>query len=154
MIVVADTSPLSALLTIRMEELLPALFRRVLVPEEVRRELLRTHSNLPTWLEVRKLAGRACFDLLVARLDEGEAAAIALARELKADRLLIDERKGRQVAREEGVAVIGLVGVLILARRSGLVDRVEPLLGRLVSEANMYLDPSLINAALHAVGEA
>jgi uncharacterized protein len=86
-------------------------------------------------------------------LNAGEAEAIVLAKEISADRLLIDERKGRRLAQAEGVRVIGLVGVVLLAKRKGLIPNARELIERLVNEAGVYLDPELINSALQTLGE-
>ena len=121
MIVVSDTSPLTALLTVGEARLLPELFAEVVIPEAVRDELLRTHALLPAWVRVEPVKNVAEAARLGRLVDTGEAEAIALARELHADRLLIDERRGRKLAAQEGVAVIGLLGVILLARRNGLI---------------------------------
>ncbi|OGA03314.1 MAG: hypothetical protein A3H35_05740 [Betaproteobacteria bacterium RIFCSPLOWO2_02_FULL_62_17] len=90
---------------------------------------------------------------LTALLTVGEAEAIELARELHADRLLIDERKGRKLAVAEGVAVIGLLGVVLLAKRRQIISSARVLLQRLEDEAGMYLSEEIKNAALLTVGE-
>ena len=121
MIVVSDTSPLTALLTIASGDMLPQLFGEVVVPEAVRNELLRSHSVLPAWLRVVAVQNQAQARLYARMLDAGEAEAIELARELHADHLLMDERIGRRVAIREGLPVIGLLGVVLLARRNQLI---------------------------------
>ena len=70
-------------------------------------------------------------------MDDGEAEAIELARELRADGLLIDERKGRKLAAREGVAVIGWLGVVLLAKRKMLIPSARILIERLDREAGM-----------------
>lgn len=90
---------------------------------------------------------------LARTVDAGEAEAIELAKELHADRLLIDERKGRRLAVQEGVAVIGLVGVVLLAKRRKIIPSGRTLLHRLESEAGMYLSESIKNDALRTFGE-
>ena len=153
MIVVSDTSPLTALLTVGEARLLPELFAEVVIPEAVRDELLRTHTLLPAWVRVEPVKNVAEAARLGRLVDTGEAEAIALARELHADRLLIDERRGRKLAAQEGVAVIGLLGVILLARRNGLIPSARALLLRLDLEAGMYLSPDLRDEALRTVGE-
>ena len=153
MIVVSDTSPLTALLTVGEARLLPELFAEVVIPEAVRDELLRTHALLPAWVRVEPVRNAAEAARLGRLVDTGEAEAIALARELRADRLLIDERRGRKLAAQEGISVIGLLGVILLARRNGLIPSARALLLRLDLEAGMYLSLDLRDEALRTVGE-
>ena len=76
-----------------------------------------------------------------------------LAEESHADMLLIDERRGRQIATMEGLRVIGLVGVILLAKRRGLINAVAPVLRELADDAGMYLSDALVRDALASVGE-
>lgn len=62
MIVVSDTSPITALITVREIELLQNLFGEVFIPEAVRVELLRSHSELPDWLQCRRVATQTAVD--------------------------------------------------------------------------------------------
>ncbi|HXP63363.1 MAG TPA: DUF3368 domain-containing protein [Dongiaceae bacterium] len=153
MIVVSDTSPLTALLTVGEAGILVDLFREVLIPEAVRDELLRSHPSLPAWLRVAAVKDRTQTSRYAQIVDAGEAEAIELARELHADRLLIDERKGRKLAVKEGVPVIGLVGVVLLAKRQRLIPSARALLQRLDQEAGMYLSQNIKEEALKTVGE-
>ena len=153
MIVVSDTSPLTALLTVGEENLLPRLFDEVIIPEAVRNELLRNHARLPAWLCVATVQNSAQVGKYSQLVDVGEAEAIELAQELHANRLLIDERKGRKLALQEGVPVIGLLGVVLLAKRKSLIPSARTLIERLDREAGMYLAPDIREAALKTVGE-
>jgi predicted nucleic acid-binding protein len=153
MIVVSDTSPLTALLKLGEAELLPKLFQEVIIPEAVRHELLRNHFPLPLWLRVAGVKDTAQSEKYSQLVDAGEAEAIELARELQADRLLIDERKGRRLAIQEGVPVIGLLGVVLLARRKQFIPSARALIERLQAEASMYLAAEVKEAALNSVGE-
>jgi hypothetical protein len=123
------------------------------MPEAVREELLRSHARLPDWLRIASVTDRRQADAYCRVVDAGEAEAIALARELHADRLLIDERRGRRLAIREGVAVIGLVGVVIFARQRGLIPSARSLLLRLEVEAGVYLSLDVRDTALASVGE-
>jgi len=153
MIVVSDTSPLTALLTVGEADLLLKLFDEVIVPEAVRDELLRGHPTIPTWLRVQAVKNRAEVARFAQTLDNGEAEAIELAKELHADRLLMDERKGRRVASQEGIPVIGLLGIIVLAKRRQLIPSARTLLYRLEQESGVYLSADLMNMALRTVGE-
>ena len=153
MIVVSDTSPLTALLTVGEAELLPRLFTEVIIPEAVQTELRRNHPQLPGWLHVATVQNLAQVGKYSQLVDAGEAEAIELAQELHADRLLIDERKGRKLAVQEGVAVIGLLGIVLLARRKALIPSARTLIERLDREAGIYLAPDIRDAALKTAGE-
>ena len=67
----------------------------------------------PAWLEIHPPASIEP----IARLDAGEIAAIALARELRADRVIIDEAGGRKAAVERKLEVIGTIGILVYAKK-------------------------------------
>lgn len=153
MIVVSDTSPLTALLTVNGSEILPQLFAEVIVPRAVWEELRRSHDDLPDWLKMREVSDAEEAMRLAGLVDQGEAEAIELAKELHADRLLIDERKGRRLAADEGVPVIGLLGVVLLAKRRGLVPSARVLMTALRTEAGVYLSDDLVERALSSVGE-
>jgi predicted nucleic acid-binding protein len=101
MIVVSDTSCISNLLSIGREELLPRLFGEVLIPPAVLSELLRFHVRVPDFVRCVAPAEMGKMASLSQELDLGEAEAICLALELKADRLLIDEAPGRAAALRE-----------------------------------------------------
>jgi hypothetical protein len=92
--------------------------------------------------------------LIYARIvDLGEAEAIQLARELRADQLLMDERKGRRLAVQEGIPVIGLLGVVLLSRRKHLIPSARALIDQMQIEAGIYLSHDVKEAALASVGE-
>ena len=81
-----------------------------------------------------------------AKLDIGERDAIALALELKASRIVIDESKGRKAAKSHGLSVIGTLGILEQANLLGLVD-LESAIGRLRA-TSFYIDPARLAALL------
>jgi|SRR5579872_4988462 len=153
MIVVSDTSPLTALLTVGQAELLVQIFGEVVIPEAVKAELSRSHSELPRWLRVQALQEQKQALVYAESVDRGEAEAIALAQEIKADYLLMYERKGRRLARAQGLPVVGLLGVILLAKRRGLIASARALLLRLDQEAGVYMSDKLKEDALKTVGE-
>ncbi len=131
-LVVADTSPLVYLILIEQIEILPQLFESVILPGAVHSELchrlaptpVRTWAEaLPGWAEVKPSPEIA--DDALRALGLGERAAIALALSIHADLVLIDERKGTQVAIENGLEVSGTLGVLQRAARKGLLNLAE-----------------------------
>ena len=124
MIAVSDTSPLNYLALIGEIELLPRIFTRVLIPPAVISELNHARTppvvvawtaNLPSWVDVVP-PGQAFEE---AALGRGESEAIAVALQVCADVILIDERKASVVARNHGLIVTGTLGVLDIAAERG-----------------------------------
>ena len=153
MIVVSDTSVVTALLQLGQIEILRSLYGEVILPKAVQHELLRSHNSLPSFLVVQSAADREMVRSLEEILDRGESEAIAISLELSADALLMDELKGREEARARGLRVVGLLGVLVQARRAGLVPLLSPLLQQLRHEVGFYISDQLEADVLKVVGE-
>ena len=154
MIVVSDTSPLTSLLTVDRLEILQELFASVLIPDAVRDELVRYHASLPDFVVVQSPANEQQVAELAEIVDRGEAEAIVLAQEVHADLLLIDERLGRSVATGRGLHVIGLLGVLLLAKRRGLLASVADIIGQIERRAGFHISAELRKLVLEQAGEA
>ncbi|MBD2576534.1 DUF3368 domain-containing protein [Oscillatoria sp. FACHB-1406] len=162
MIVVSDTSPIFYLSTIGKLDLLHQLYENILIPQAVFKEITNIGNTEPsattvptlTWVQVRVATDRDLVERLLVELDIGEAEAIALALEYKADRLLIDERLGRTVALRLGLQVTGVLGVLVTAKRRNLIQEVKPLLDTLIEQTGFWLDRKLYAEVLEAVGES
>lgn len=92
--------------------------------------------------------------LLRAEVDEGEAEAVALARERQIPVVLLDERDARRVAQRLSLQVLGTVGILVWARRVGTVVSLRDQLDSLQSRGRFHLSESVCQEALRAVGEA
>ena len=153
MIIVSDTSPVTSLLSIGRIEILQSLFGTVVIPPAVRVELLQFHVSLPSFLESRPVEDHAMVETLCSELDRGEAEAIVLAKELEADYLLMDESIGRRVASRESLPVVGVMGVLILAKERALIPSVREVMDELLSKAGFYLAEAVSAAVLAAAGE-
>jgi predicted nucleic acid-binding protein len=128
-IVVADTSPIRYLILIEYVHVLPALYGHVLVPPAVITELSQERtpdlvktwlSNMPEWLHIQAPMQALTSPGMV--LGAGEREAIALATELSADALLMDDRDARQQAKRLGVPVLGTLRVLVDASEHDLAD--------------------------------
>lgn len=159
-IVISDTSPIRALHHLNLLELLRELYGRVYLPEAVCRELRQTTRRFPafepsaySFFIIESPRDLARVLALKEKLDAGEAAALALALERKADYVLIDEHDGRRVAKELGLNAIGVLGVLADAIELALIPLVAPLVQRLENEIDFYLAPSLVANVLRSVGE-
>ncbi|NUQ63346.1 MAG: DUF3368 domain-containing protein [Pirellulales bacterium] len=160
MIVVSNTSPIMNLAAIGQLDLLRHLYGRVIIPQAVYNELA-SRPDLPGGTEVQSSdwiatepAGNAhLVQSLLVELDRGEAEAIALALELKADLVLIDERLGRRIAGRLGLRFVGVLGVLIEAKHAGRIGAVKPLVDDLADKAGFWISPALRTAVLDRVGE-
>lgn len=86
-------------------------------------------------------------------MDKGESAAIALAKELQPDFLAIDEKKGREVAESIGIPIIGLVGILIVAKEHKIIQKVRPILDDLISIAGFRISKSFYSFILKEINE-
>mgnify|MGYP002783577530 CR=1 FL=1 len=152
MVIISDTSPLTALLLVGQGELLTSLFDRVVIPPAVERELLRAHTILPSWIEVTA-PKELPISILEAGLDAGETEAIALAMELHPDTLLMDERLGRRLAVRHGLQVTGLLGLLVLAKNTGRINAVAPLIRDLQDKGNCWFGHQLLIEVCTSAGE-
>lgn len=159
MIVVSDTSPITYLIKINLIHLLPALFGRVIIPKVVYDELSKVaeqklwlESDDSGWLVVKEARDTSSVKRFNVILDRGESEAIALAVELNASALLIDEREGRRIAVEEGLNVTGVIGVLIEAKRQGYIQLIKPALDSLMSKG-FRISSAIYNSALRQSGE-
>jgi predicted nucleic acid-binding protein len=148
MIIVADTSPLCYLLLIQQIEVLPKIFGEVFIPRQVAEELAAAelYPDLVAWIEFPpawlKIIPAQRIDPTLT-VDPGEAAAISLAVELSADRLLIDDQAGRRAAEERGLNVTGTLGVLDLAARAGLLDLVNEIAN--LRQTNFHVPESIVS---------
>jgi len=152
-IVVSDTSPLSALITIGRADLLVTLFGKVYMPPAVEFELRQFHASLPPFLILQCVAHPSRVTPLRQRLDQGEAEAIVLAQELQAGYLLMDEIAGRDVAQQAGLHVVGLLGVLIQAKQKALLPSIQAVLMDLEAGTTFYIGADLKARVLREAGE-
>ncbi|MCR4406840.1 MAG: DUF3368 domain-containing protein [Anaerolineae bacterium] len=149
--VVSNASVLINLARIGELDLLRQLYGTLLIPEAVWQEVVVEGVGQPgagqveaaSWIKTHDVANELLVRALRQDLDAGEAEAIALALEVGADLLLMDERLGRETAQHLGLRYVGLIGVLITAKRRGLIDAVKPYLDKLRDVAGFYLTDAL-----------
>ena len=161
MIVVSDTSPINNLAAINQLHLLQQLYGTVLIPEAVYQEL--TDPDFPvagakevqtfTLIQIRAIEDRTMLKALSSELDPGEAEAIVLALEMKAEQVLIDERRGRMIAARLNLHYTGILGVLVEAKSQGFISTVEPLLDDLINKAGFWVAEPLYKSVLRLVNE-
>lgn len=161
MIIVSDTSPISALIKLKLTDLLPKIFGNVVIPSAVRNELTQLENqgfelaNLWTadWLLIRSPEDQAMVQNLSLELDSGEIEAIVLAKEMNAKFLLIDEKKGRLVAQRLEIPILGLLGVILLGKRLGHIEQIRPIMIGL-KKTGFRVSDSLVNSVLRQAGES
>jgi predicted nucleic acid-binding protein len=156
--VIANNTPLVALWTLGRLDLLRELYGEVWMPQAVHDEFVATEraqrlSALrgAPWIVTVSVSSPQHVKVYVG-LDLGEAEALTLAEEHAARLVIVDEHKGRRYARRLGIPLTGTLGVLLLAKERGLVDRLAPLLADL-GDAGLYLDVELIDRVLALAGE-
>lgn len=159
-IIVADTGSLIALSTLELLSELPPLFKTVYVPNAVIEEAL--HKDKPgatgiakaldnRWIQSITVTQTPTLKQLALLLDAGESEALSLAKELGAI-ALIDEHKGRRVAKAHNIPVTGTAAVLIAMKKSGAVNNIKPLLDVLAT-SGYRLSPQLIEKVLITCNE-
>jgi uncharacterized protein len=154
MIVVSDTTALTTLIKAGLERLLRGLFGEVSIPQAVARELLQYHTQLPNWCRVESVKESPWLASLRVAVDAGEAEAIALALDLKADLVLLDDKKGRRQAEALGLTCLALPALMVAAKRQGLIPSVAEALATLAARGRYRVAESTASVLLRSVGEA
>ena len=157
MILVADSSALIALAACDALDLLEKLFGRVVVPEAVFREIncggKGQADQLYGFLDGKVVPIDPAYPaLLDGFCDPGEAEAMVLYHQLRADRLLIDDRRGRRMAKINRITIIGSLGTLLAAKRAGLIPEVKPRIHAMM-DAGIHISPALMAMVLESSGE-
>jgi uncharacterized protein len=153
MLVVSNTSPLLNLAIIGHLNLIKEQFNQVIIPVAVFKEL-RLRESLPgsnllekayqdKWLKVQSVTNNNFVKLLQRELDQGESEAIALAIELKADLILLDEKEGRRIARTFDLPITGVLGILLKGKNEGTILSLNELINQLNIKANFRIAPHL-----------
>lgn len=164
MIVVSDTSPITNLAAISQLDLLKELYTRIIIPVAVYDEMVNIGKPVPgaievqtlSWIQTQAVVDRQRVITIQEseeNIDLGEAEAIALALDLKADLLLMDERRGRLVATSYGLQVTGLLGVLVQAKQNNLIKIVKPVVDQLIEQADFRVSSQLYSAILEIANE-
>lgn len=158
-VVIVNSTPIISLALIDQLDLLKHLYHEVLMPPTVQAEVLAGGTGGPgvvqleqaNWVRMRPLRDPRRADLL-ADLDRGEAEVIALAQEINADLVIIDERLGRQHARRLGLTLTGTLGVLLKGKEQQLVATIKPLIEQL-RQGGIRLSDRVIAEALKLADE-
>lgn len=157
MIVVSNTTPLIGLVSVQQFSLLRTLFSEIHIPQAVYNEAYLAGSvkyPIPAadWIKVASVKDRLAVEVLLDELDLGEAETIVLARELNADWVLMDERKGRRKLDQLGVKKVGTLGILLKAKQLGLLPTIKSSVEAL-HQQGFSLSQIVIDAVLEQAGE-
>lgn len=159
MTVVCNTSPITNLAAIAQLDLLHQIYGEIVIPQAVYTELV-VHpvpgsSEVQTleWIVLQSVTNSAQVAQLRQSVDAGEAEAIALALELSAERLLIDEATGRAIAQQLGLNITGVLGVLLIAKQQKRIPTVKTSLDALVQQAGFRVSPALYQSVLSMAQE-
>lgn len=157
--VVADASPLIILFKSGLAGLLPQLFSEIIVPTPVRREVMAGPTGDPS---VAGLGGAPWAmshqDLSIPPqiaawdLGDGESSVLAHGLQLQDVRVLLDDRSGRNCAKALNIRCLGTLGVILLAKRRGLISAVAPAIEQ-ISAAGCWLGADVIQTVLNEAGE-
>lgn len=160
--IVTDASVLIGLSSIQKLDVLNDRFPQgVLVPPAVWREVVEEGKGRPgaqevsesNWIRVQEFTEKGIVNLLRTELDDGEVGAIALAYEINADIILIDERDARQAARQLDLQVLGTIGILTWAKQNGKLSSLRDSLDKLQDKGGFRISQNLYIHVLREVGE-
>jgi len=148
-IVITDTSCLIALTKTGTLGILPEMYHRVIITEEVRDEF---GEPLPVWVEIMPVSDKKYQQLLEGTLDRGESSAIALAVTLENVLLILDDLKARKEAKRLGFKITGTLGVLFRAKQKGLIPALKPCIDKLQA-VDFRISPLIVKELLTLSGE-
>lgn len=159
--IVSNSTPLINFAAIGRLDILETLFTTITIPPAVEQELLERGRQYPSMTKIRQASFIVKHDIhnvmvrdaLTIDLDVGEAEAITLALEHKADLLLLDEIAGRMTAESYHLTFTGSIGCLIEAKQAGIIPAVKPLLDAMQQEARFWVNPRLYTKILTEQGE-
>ena len=154
-IVISNTSPLISLLLIGKIEILKGLFRKVLIPNEVYDEIILKEQKITIDNCIKKgylVRSKATKLPVLHGLDKGEAFAISLALEFDNSLLIMDDRRGKELAESIGIRVVGTIGVLLFAKKVKAIKNIKELLDKLI-KYNRWISKDLYEKTLQLAKE-
>jgi len=158
---VSDSTILIGLAKIEKTDLLRDIFQKIYIPEAVFREVAEEgdqRAGAKTvreagWIIRKQIHDYTQVNMLMTVLEKGEAEVLVLAKEIQAELILLDEEKARKTAVRAGFKVMGLIGILIVAKRLGLIATIRTYIEKLQRE-KFRLSEKVVNTALKQAGES
>jgi uncharacterized protein len=160
-IIICNATPLINFAAINRLDIVQATFDSITIPQAVYEETIIpgfpgsepiARAVASGWLQVREVL--AVSKNIPTELDNGEREAIALAIEMNAQQILLDEKEARQVSQNLGLRVMGTLGILLLAKQTQKIPQVQPLLNDMIDIAQYWVKDSLYQEVLRQAGEA
>jgi predicted nucleic acid-binding protein len=152
--VVSNTTTLIAFLGLGKLSILKELFGKLAIPKAVHDELHQKEiPALDEWVEVIEIKDRRSCASYRRSLGPGESETLCLYRQIGADAILLDDRRARLFARHLSLKATGTLGILLAAKRKGLIQAVRPEIERLEKEVRFRIAPELKDEVLRAAGE-
>ena len=148
-IIISDTSCLIALDRIARLDILNQVFGTIYTTHIVAHEF---EDPLPNWILIKSVTDNDKFEQLKLSLDPGEASAIALALEIDDSVLIIDEKKGRKIALDLNLEIIGTLKVLLIAKNKGVISSVNDIVLEL-QKASFRFNKIIVEEILKLAGE-
>ena len=147
--VISDTSCLILFDKIGQLHLLRQTYSSLIITPEVYQEF---NQPVPDWIQLKAVENKVRQQQFENLVDKGEASAIVLALELKHSLLILDDKKGRQLAQNLEIEITGTLGVLLLAKRNGIIPAIKPLLEQLMA-IDYRISPKIVSGVLRRAGE-
>ena len=148
-IIISDTSCLIILSKINELDLLRRMYGKVITTAEVANEF---GESLPEWVEIRIASDAYRQRILELQIDKGEASTIALAIELTDSVVILDDYKARKIAESLGIPIIGTIGVIISAKKLGVIESIKPYIQK-IRQTNFRISEDIEKRALEESGE-
>lgn len=159
--IVSNSTPLIGLASIGRFKLLNDFFGEIIIAEAVYDETVihgrekggaKKEVASAKWVQVQKVKDRLAVEVMLEEMDLGEAETIVLAREISANYVLMDERKGRRMLERLSIPKIGTIGILLRAKQEGVIEALRPELEKL-RQYGFSLDPFLFDEVVKQAGE-
>jgi predicted nucleic acid-binding protein len=157
---VVDATTIISLAIVDKFDLLHKLYAKVFVPKAVYEEILAGGESNPgfkevqaaKWIKVEQISDERAKGFLLLELNEGESESIILAEEKGVDLVVLDEKLAREVAKLRGLKITGTLGILIKAKKIGLVKEIKPLVEALI-ENGIWISEDVYKSVLQEAGE-
>lgn len=156
-IIISNTTPIISLCSVECEYIFHKLFNMLIIPKAVDEELRATDKpganfSENEWVKIIPVKNKSFVNSLMKDLDKGESETIALAEQLKADAVIIDENFGYQIAKYFDLSVFRTLSILKIAKEKKIINAAKPIVEEMVNKGRWYSN-NLIQKYLKTLGE-